>query len=161
VGITPVRLGHRVVYAMRVNEVLSFARYWRDRRFCRKRPKWSEGLTVQRVGDNCYEPLGDRRFRQHRGHHSRPDGREHERTMAHDLSGLNVLASRHFTYYGARAVKLPEHLAFAVPGRGHRVRFSDGERRALRAWLTRLPRGIHGDPRSFVEAGRSTGKCTQ
>lgn len=158
VGITPAWHGHKLAYAMRVDDVLPFERYWRDPRFRRKRPRWTDEISVERVGDNCYEPMGDGEFRQRRCCHSHADGREHEGTMTRDLSGVNALVSRHFCYFGATAIELPDDLAFAIPGRGHRVRFDEDRRRALLAWLTRLPRGVHGDPSRFVKAGQSTGR---
>jgi putative DNA base modification enzyme with NMAD domain len=160
VGLTPARDGSRVAYAMQVQEVLPFAAYWADKRFRRKRPRWTAQVTVQRCGDNCYEPTSDDGFRQHpSGHYDHRRGREQPRAKARDLGGLHVLVSHRFAYYGEKAIGLPEHLSFAIPGRGHRVRFTPEERDQLLAFVRVLPRGRHGLPKRFVEDGGRLGRA--
>jgi hypothetical protein len=50
------RLSESVIYIMEVKEKMTFADYWGDRRFRRKRPSWGSKRIIDRCGDNCYEP---------------------------------------------------------------------------------------------------------
>lgn len=160
VGLSPARDGHRLVYAMKVGEVLSFADYWRDRRFRRKRPRWTETATVERCGDNCYQPLRGGGFRQLPSrHYDHARDREHPRAKVRDLGGENVLVSRRYSYFGSAAEEWPPELAFAIPGRGHRVRFAPEQVAQLVRHLERLERGRRRLPRRFVEEGGRLGRC--
>lgn len=70
VGLTPKASGNRVVYFMRIDEVKdSFADYWIDRRFARKRPRYDRTIAMK-CGDNIYEPKSDGTYRQLRSTHS-------------------------------------------------------------------------------------------
>ena len=40
VGLTPKSQGNQLLYAMKVEEKLTFEQYWRDRRFAPKKPRW-------------------------------------------------------------------------------------------------------------------------
>ena len=84
VGLTPKAQRNKVVYFMRVDEVLEFGRYWNDRRFRQKRPRHDKDVRL-RCGDSIYEPLPNGGFRQLRSMHS--DGEhEHSRNKS-DLGG--------------------------------------------------------------------------
>jgi len=146
IGLSPKSHGHRLAYAMEVTEVVPFPEYWRDPRFAAKRPQWKSPKVVQRCGDNCYEPLADRRFRQLPSIHSMRDGTENTANMQRDLSGERVLISMRFWYFGASAVPLPADLSFAIVGRGQRSKFAEEQIQAFRGFLSTLPPGIHGPP---------------
>ena len=152
VGITPAGQGPpRMVYAMKVDHIMTFERYWKDRRFRKKRPRWTQEPTIA-AGDNCYEPSGSGTFRQLPSwHYDGEHDRERPRAKKRDLGGKYVLVSRHFAYYGKNARPLPADLGFAVIGRGHRVNFDTQQRHRLLAFLNTLPRGRHGLPQRFVD----------
>ena len=57
VGLSPKAKGNRVVYAMRVDEILPFERYYRDPRFADKIPDSNKGEAACEFGDNIYKPL--------------------------------------------------------------------------------------------------------
>src|ERR1700683_2662764 len=83
VGLTPKAQGNKVVYFMRVDEVMDFNHYWSDRRFRRKRPRHDKDIRL-RCGDNIYEPMPDCGFRQLPSMHS--DGQSaHLANTARDL----------------------------------------------------------------------------
>ncbi|MCG3135469.1 MAG: hypothetical protein HMLKMBBP_03125 [Planctomycetes bacterium] len=161
VGITSATRGRpqRLVYAMRVDEVLTFARYWADGRFRAKRPVWAprDQVTVASVGDNCYEPVRRGRPRQIPCRHSRRDGSPNGGTRRRDLSGKHVLVSWTYAYFGSKPRALPDGIP--IPGIGHRV--VDVDTRAARKVvesLEELPRGRHGRPQLFAENGV---RCTR
>jgi hypothetical protein len=157
VGLSPKGLGHRVVYVMRVTGKMSFADYWRDRRYERKRPNLQ--LNERRAcGDNIYRPLAGGRFRQQPSGHSMDDGRGDERTKAKDLRGRFVLVSRDFVYYGAKAIELPPRFRGLIVGRGHRKLALTGATareiqllRDFESFFCQLPRGRVGWPTTWAD----------
>ena len=154
VGMTSARRGRpqRLVYAMRVDRVLTFSEYWKDGRFEAKKPVWSthDEPTVASVGDNCYEPVGRGQPRQVPCRHSRRDGSASGGARRRDLSGKHVLVSWTYSYFGAKRRRLPAGLP--IPGIGHRVvDVVTPESRGIVAALARLPRGRRGPPQLFAD----------
>jgi len=49
---------NKLVYAMRVTEVLTFDKYFEDGRFLKKIPKWENGNFTEKAGDNIYKYKG-------------------------------------------------------------------------------------------------------
>lgn len=145
VGLT--RGAECVVYAMWVDEVVTFDDYWSRPEFTSKRPGTADEATM--VGDNIYEPNGRGGFRQLPSGHSNPDGLEDPDGKARDMSSQNVLVSRRFSYFGRKAAPLPEHLTFLRIGRNHRSKFSRAEIALVAAWFAELPDGKHGDPHNW------------
>jgi hypothetical protein len=150
VGLTPRARGNKVVYFMQVQEVLDFGRYWNDKRFRQKRPRFDRDVRSTR-GDNIYEPMTSGAFRQLRSRHSHGE-RENIANKKRDLSGLNVLVSKRFAYYGSKALPLPPELRCLTVGRGHRCRFSEGEKRTF-LQFARNKAGIHGPPCRWTKDG--------
>ena len=122
IGLTPKAQGNRVVYFMRVDEKMTIAEYWKDKRFRQKRPQ-SRGDARRQCGDNIYEPLATGGFRQLPSFHSNGEA-EDERIKKQDVGGMNALISETFAYYGAKAIPLPSALSPLVAGRHHKSRFS-------------------------------------
>lgn len=156
VGITSARRGRpqRLVYAMRVDQVLTFSEYWKDGTFAAKTPVWAphEQPDVASVGDRCYEPVGSGRFRQWPCRHSRRNGRPSSGARRRDLSGKHVLVSKTYSYFGAKGHRLPKGIP--IPGIGHRVvEVNTSEARRIVRALEALPRGRRGRPQLFAERG--------
>src|ERR1700722_18149464 len=79
VGLTPRAKGkgNKVVYFMQVEESLTFDQYWNNRRFGKKRPDVTAGMT-RKQGDNIYEPLLSGGYHQLPSAHSKPQFKEGE-----------------------------------------------------------------------------------
>ena len=150
VGLTPKAQGNHIVYFMRVDEILSFDAYWRDRRFGIKRPRYDDGLPCQN-GDNIYEPQPSGEYRQLRSWHSLPEhgDRENPKRKAHDLDGRRVLVSETFAYFGSKPLELPEALQGLIVGRGHRCMFSDEVKTGFIRFTGSTGFGVHAAPRSW------------
>lgn len=151
VGITPANLGNRVAYAMRVEQTLSFGEYWS--RFPRKRPRrHSSRSRKERVGDNCYEPIGGGEFRALASAHWESDGDPIDvARKKRDLSVQRVLVASRFCYFGAEAKRIPASITVKLPARYNRVHFTEKEKAALIRFLERLPQGVQARPRGWTD----------
>lgn len=167
IGISPKRLGNEIVFTMKVTDKLSFADYWRDKRFIHKRAKMRSKDQVFLVGDNIYQPLKGGGFIQKTSLHSNEDGSENLRRKNHDLNGKFVLVSNHFSYFGGATKKIPVKFADLVVTRGHkRFECKDEEMQKGRGgfagklvrYFGKLPKGRQGDPRSWPKKTAGAGK---
>jgi hypothetical protein len=144
------------VYVFEVEERLSFAAYWADRRFRKKRATWPATSWLERCGDNIYAPDGGAGFVQQPSlHYDHANGRERPRMKARDLAGGAVLAGRRFVYFGGAGPKLPRRLEFLRVGRSHRCRFDDAQVAAVRVWFDGLEQGVRGRPTLWHEGDES------
>lgn len=113
-------LSGRLVYAMRVDEVLSLAEYDRRcRHQCHRRiPDISSADLSERLGDCIYDFS--------RGEPIQRPSVHGPLNKAKDLSGQNALVSKHFYYFGSRALALPPHLTeICHQTQGHRSDAND------------------------------------
>jgi hypothetical protein len=96
-----------LVYAMKVEEWLTFDEYWLDERFLLKRPNL-RGSKKMAFGDNIYHRNGEGcGWKQLDSHHSLPDGSTNEFNLSTDTSVNRVLISRTFTYWGSHGPQIP------------------------------------------------------
>lgn len=105
-----VRLGGRLVYAMRVTETMTFDAYAADPRFTSKIP-YRNGSRKQSCGDNIYfreNPAAD--WQQRDSFHSRDDGTINEKHVQRDTAVNRVLISDDFVYFGGNGPDFPDYL---------------------------------------------------
>lgn len=145
----------RCIYAMQVDETMTFDEYWEHPDHLRKRPV-RIGTRKTMVGDNIYhrDRIGGG-WLQADSHHSRPDGAPEPLNVSTDTGADRVLLSHRFIYYGREAVPIPSDILdamgyFAV--RSHRT-FKTDDCAPLLEWLTGEMRGrvgwIVADPFDF------------
>ena len=133
--------GH-AVFAMRVDEALTFDEYWSDPRFARKRPDL-RGSRKHQFGDNIYSQGDDGEWRQLDSHHSFHDGSSNPENVATDTGADRVLISEHFIYWGASAPLIPQRFRSFGPdgedvcigGMNHKCQFSDALVKEVVDWL--------------------------
>lgn len=154
VGLSRKADGNRVVYAMKVDEIIDFATYFRDARFMGKRPDFTKSAVVYKCGDNIYEPLSNGNFRQLRSTHSSGE-HENPKTKAHDLKGRNVLIGRKYVYFGIDGPELPPDLEVLKVGRAHKCRFTREVVESFIAFISRFKGGVIGRPAKWSEHDRS------
>lgn len=133
--------GGLLVFAMRVDEVITYDGYWSDPRFLRKRPNRA-GSLKQRYGDNIYHCAPDgESWIQEDGRHSLADGTPNMDHVRKDTSAPRVLISQAFAYYGDKAIDIPEEfrdwgeLDICTGGRGYRRHFPEDLRDGFISWL--------------------------
>jgi hypothetical protein len=98
---------NKLIYAMRVDEKISFDDYWDDDRFYFKRPIMN-GSNKQFYGDNIYHrDVTTGEYIQENSHHSLENGLLNELNYNRDLKSEYVLISKTFWYYGENAICIP------------------------------------------------------
>ncbi len=153
----------RLVYVMRVSEVLSFEEYAKDHRFQDKIRRY--GFVEQR-GDNIYYLDENGVMRQRvPSHHSKgmrlmPDRllgdrweitgpwEEFKEQRDEDLSGryVPIARSKDFWYYG-KALDLPDRFHWLIVGRhGYKCDFSVDQAEEFLGWIRTMKPGMHGSP---------------
>ncbi|MFX0139393.1 MAG: hypothetical protein ACFFDN_37480 [Candidatus Hodarchaeota archaeon] len=148
VGLSPKARGNRLVYAMKVDEILTYEKYFRDRRFTNKIPAYNKGNVVNKCGDNIYRPLRNGGFKQLQSMHSNGKN-ENLETKSRDLWGKNVLISETFYYFGQKALGLPKKFEALKVGRAHKCKFSPEIISDFIAFIRRRNAGINAPPTNW------------
>jgi Nucleotide modification associated domain 2 len=148
--------GHsgQAVYAMRVEEAMSFNDYWSDVRFEAKRPDLRGSRKVT-FGDNIYRQDATGEWLQLNSHHSLHNGRPNPLNIKDDTPTSRVLVSQDFVYWGRDGPAVPASLRsfgereedLCIARQGHKCRFSDALVVAANSWLSAIgERGLQGRP---------------
>ena len=152
IGSTQNQLEGRLVYAMLVEEKLSFDEYWSDPRFAEKIPNLA-GSREQRCGDNIYHQTPRGEWVQKVSLHSNSDCSPNHYHMNRDTRVPSVLVSKSFAYYGATAIPIPEEFRdwegqdYFASVRDYRRHFPDDLHIAFTSWLDSLADiGKAGEP---------------
>lgn len=151
----------RLIFAMKVNEIVDFNTYWENPRFFLKRPNLTGSLQVL-YGDNIYHHVG-KRWIQTDSHHSMENGRLNKDNLDRDTSVDRLLIARKFVYWGRSAPLIPKKFrSFGqekydiCAGRGHRV-FEHKLPVAFAAWLEDEAKwGVQGEPLEFAKHLRAS-----
>lgn len=140
---------NHLIYAMKIEEKLTFNEYWEDERFESKKPI-IEGSLVKMYGDNIYhQDANNKEWIQEDSAHSLDQGVTNENHMKRDIGGKYVLVSQEFYYFGENAPKIPEELKNVCnEGRDMKYKTIPQEvRESFVLWLKdSYKSGIHGDP---------------
>lgn len=149
-----VRRGEFLVYAMRVQQILTFNEYWSDPRFQKKKPSLY-GSYRMACGDNLYHKESiNTNWQQLNSFHSNENGAPHQGHIERDTSVDRVLVSNDFVYFGAEGPKIPEELQSA-----ELIHTGIGEHRItnarviadFEAWIERLDvQGYQGRPFDMI-----------
>jgi hypothetical protein len=141
----------RLVYAMLVEEVISLEEYGQraPENWPHRIPDFTTADTRDRLGDCIYDYGAGTPPYQRAGVH----GPENRRG---DLSGVNVLISRDFYYFGRNSVALPSHLRpICHQGRGHKSNANAPYFVDFQFWVRSLPSGMQGEPDMILEWGEA------
>jgi len=140
----------KLIYAMEVQERITFDQYWNDERFAYKRPLVHGSLTTM-YGDNIYWRDKHNGWHQLNSAHSNEDGTTNLKHLKSDLGGHNVLISRDYYYFGENAPVIPNEFE-GISHSGIGEKLVDQKYIApFIAWLSRnFEKGIHGDPINWI-----------
>ena len=147
VGLTSKALGHKLVYAMKVEEKITFDQYFNDSRFKKKKPDPDSDDSERKCGDNMYyREKGCLTYAQMEGdYHVASD-------FNRDTSSEYVLVSARddFFYFGKDAKEMPQELlSKIVIGRGERFKFEPETIEEVIEFVCKLPKGMNAEPREF------------
>ncbi len=143
-------LSGRIVYAMRVTDVVSLADYDRlaQANWPHKIPNPMSRDLADRLGDCIYDYSAGTPPRQRPGVHGKQN-------VSVDLGGHNVLLSTDFYYFGSRAIPLPSNLmGICHQTQGHRSNSNAQYVGPFVYWLRSLKLGvgqIYGWPDFIVD----------
>lgn len=143
-------LSRRVVYAMKVEEILSLQDYDRlaPKRWPHRIPNVKSPALQDRLGDCIYDFSDGNSPVQRAGVHDNGN-------VLTDLGGRNVLISRDFYYFGSRAKPLPDSLlAICHQTQGHRSIANDPYVEKFVAWIRSVaptPGQLYGWPDFILE----------
>jgi hypothetical protein len=142
-------LSGRLVYAMRVEEVLTPKEYDQQApsRWPHRIPNIRSPDLSERLGD-CIYGYSSATPIQRQGVHG-------ESNIRKDLGGENVLISKDFYYFGSRAINLPDSLRpICHQTQGNRSNSNDSFLRPFVSWLrglNLLPGQLYGWPDFIIE----------
>lgn len=142
----------RLIYAMKVEEIISFDEYWNDLRFQYKKP-YLKGTLVQMYGDNFYHTV-DESMVQEPSAHSNPDLEQRIKLYNKDVKGKRVLLSKTFYYFGDNCPLIPTELqTICSSGRAYKYKkITEEQINSFVSWLeSNYTVGIHGDPCNWKE----------
>lgn len=135
-------LERRLVYWMKVEEILTFDQYWADPRFAGKKADMAAPGRMHRYGDNIYhrDPATGA-MAQEDSFHSLVGGIANPPNIKRDTSKTEkVLLGRAYGYYGMSAPCLPQRFDhFVKKGPGHKHHFDPAQASDLINWVQSLP----------------------
>ncbi|PKP29512.1 MAG: hypothetical protein CVU00_15270 [Bacteroidetes bacterium HGW-Bacteroidetes-17] len=145
---------NHLVYAMKVEEKITFQEYWEDSRFQYKKPKLN-GSLVQLYGDNIYhQDKKSNSWIQENAAHSLDGGHTNQLHLDSDVGGKFVLISKEFYYFGDQHFLIPKRY-WEICSQGRNMmwrKIPEKVRTNFIQWLTqKYSIGIHGDPINWKE----------
>lgn len=154
IGIGSKGLGnfHKLIFAMCLEEKITFNEYWEDNRFQLKKPVIN-GSLVQMYGDNFYhqDPI-TKDWIQENSAHSLDEGKTNIDHLKRDIGGHFVLISKNFYYFGKNSPTIPQkYLEVCSEGRdmkSNSIPLQIGHN-FINWIMSNYPPGIHGDPTSW------------
>ena len=147
-----VGLRGRVIYWMRVDDIISFDDYWNDLRYAAKRPVVGSSLMAW-YGDNVYhrdEESGE--WVQAFSFHSDGDGLGRGNLERDTGTTDRVLVSCEYAYWGGSAPAFPKSLSHLIPSyQTERCKYSEDEMAEILEWIRGRPeRGFRSEPADWA-----------
>lgn len=145
----------RLIYAMKVSEIIGLNSYWHDSRFAYKKPIMNGTLTTM-FGDNFYHLDKADKWIQVDCAHRNPDGVYNGEHFRKDINGKNALISEEFYYFGDCAPQIPMHLIDVChTTQGTKIVKPVELATMFIGWLqTNFERGMQGLPISWIKYDR-------
>lgn len=153
-GSKKLRLLNHLIYAMKVEKIITFDEYWNDPKYEFKKPVLN-GTLVQMYGDNIYHtnPTTNTVIQEPCAH-SLSSSMPNQDHLERDARGRNVILSKHFYYFGDACPLVPKKIRkICCPSRNYSYKDVDDAFIAkFVGWLEKTYTvGIHGDPVNWKE----------
>lgn len=151
-GNSPKADGNRLVYAMRVSEVLGMDHYFKDPRFAAKKPN-PYGDAKDQCGDNFYYLVKEEWRRIPSQFHN--DHRSFLKDIGKNRTGRPVFVAEHFYYFGANRVTIPARFS-PVIRRVQGIQYMEGElAEEFVSWLEdNFDSGVRGNPKDLGDRSK-------
>jgi hypothetical protein len=156
IGNSPIADQNRLVYAMRISDVISMDSYFNDPRFQQKKPHPDGDASVQ-CGDNLYYTENDGNWRRlpSRFHN---DCGSFIKDVGKNFRGRPVFVSQHFYYFGDCRVCIPHELAGVIKDRQGIKRTTDRLAYDFVKWLEANHKpGVTGRPTNMSDNRSESG----
>jgi hypothetical protein len=150
----------RCIFAMQVDQRITFDEYWSNPFYYEKKPV-RNGSKKMLVGDNIYSRQSSTSsWQQADSHHSNSDGSKNDKNVKTDTSANAVLLSKRFLYFGKEAPVIPRAIVAKLGYtnvRNYR-RFDYCDAKPVVEWLLhRFSTSLNqvlGDPFDFHQSSR-------
>lgn len=141
----------KLIYAMKVSEIINLDNYWHDPRFEYKKPVMG-GTLATMFGDNFHFRNEDEEWEQIDSAHINLDGEYNEEHFRKDTKGENALISEVFYYFGINAPQIPNNLISVCHStQGKKIVKPPELALQLIDWLqSNFEIGMHGMPISWL-----------
>lgn len=151
IGTSPKSQGNKLVYAMKISEILSFETYYADVRFEKKKPV-VEGSWRERVGDNMYYKDQQGKWIQHRTIQHRS-----AELIKQDLKYHVVFIAEYFYYFGDKEITIPiEFQELIRKTQGYKCNHEPGLVKRFLNWLeVSFDPGVLGNPKDNKDYQKS------
>lgn len=158
IGLGSVAMGNlnHLIFAMQLEEKITFDDYWNDLRFQCKKPNIN-GSLLQLYGDNVYHTDAQTaKIIQEDCAHSKEDGKVNMQHYNRDVDGKFVLLSKNFYYFGDNAPLIPPEYSY-IYNVARSVKYLDlmGDDIRIQEFINWIGEkyeiGIHGDPCNWKE----------
>lgn len=158
IGLGSVAMGNinHLIFAMQLDEKITFDDYWNDPRFQCKKPNIN-GSLLQLYGDNVYHTDAQTtKIIQENCAHSKEDGKVNIKHYNRDLDGKYVLLSKNFYYFGTNAPLIPTEYSY-IYNVARSIKYLDlmGDDIRIQKFINwiekKYEKGIHGDPCNWKE----------
>ena len=159
-GISPAKMGNKLIYAMKVKEKISFNEYWNHSEFQKKKPVLN-GSLKKTYGDNIYYFDSElNQWHQADSHHSHEGGVINIDNLKRDTSTTDkVLIGNEYFYFGSKQIELSEKFknilarwnTGTILGISEK-KITEEECMSIWNWLTsKYSFGLHGFPSLFAK----------
>ena len=142
----------RMIFLMKIERKVTFDEYWNSKEFSIKKPNKNSVNIIERVGDNYYKPVVKNPL-SHRDYKQIPNLHHDSSNQKKDISGIYVLISKEFYYFGQSPILIPYNIHPDVPKyqAGHGVETKDIIRRQafLDYMKSNYKIGIYDRPHSW------------
>lgn len=124
----------RLVYLMKVTDIVTYEEYWNNPKYKVKKPKLKLARIKNKAGDNIYKPLI--RNAKLPGHFKQIPNKFHFiKNKKDDLSGLNVLISKYFFYFGCKPLIIDNSIKPSIPPSQHPYGYKTKDQEIAKAFV--------------------------